>query len=179
MDAIRLVSAIIDTLSIVLNTATAFANLPYLRKLPPSSFLIVFICLCDAFHTLNDVITVCAHVLIPDATKSVCKTTAILSTLGGMSSILLCTGLILFRYLVIIHEISIPFWFAPSYTAVSFFIILALVSIPVFLSATNETYGVHPTGLICTVVWYKTDAVTRSCTRTRPFACAWSKSPLK
>ncbi|KAI8613994.1 hypothetical protein BC830DRAFT_1110035 [Chytriomyces sp. MP71] len=82
-------------------------------------------------------------------------------TIGAVASINQVTGLTAFRFLVIMHDAIIKKTYAILFTAISFTISAIVVFIPFLMKSEDRSFGLHPTHLTCTIVWYSHDPATR------------------
>ncbi|KAJ3232049.1 hypothetical protein HDU81_003340, partial [Chytriomyces hyalinus] len=149
-------------LSLILNSTIVFTNLPFLHKLPSSSFLIVFLCFGDCLTTSHVVALTMTHLIKGslEYDPQTCQIQAIFITFGALLSLGLCGGLTLFRYLVIVQGIDVSKKFAVYYLAVISIFFAAFCSLPFILGSQQATYAMHPSGINCTGFWHSRDPKT-------------------
>ncbi|KAI8614693.1 hypothetical protein BC830DRAFT_1126247 [Chytriomyces sp. MP71] len=145
-------------ISLILNLIVIYGNALHLRKLAPSSFLIYWICVCDA--TIN---AISLYIMVQQYSAgslgieaTLCQTLAFFTTLCGCSSIGLCAGLTFFRYLIVVREWNLSSKFVHCYVLTVFFLPSALLSIPFILHSENVTYGLSISNTMCAIQWQDT-----------------------
>ncbi|KAI8621270.1 hypothetical protein BC830DRAFT_1094943 [Chytriomyces sp. MP71] len=166
MDSSKFYSFSLDIVEVpilLLYSVIFIANIRQLRRLSPSSFLIFFLCLGDAIHSINEFIISLTLVLTGanDYNKQACQFQAAIITFGVIFSFCQGTGLTLIRYLAIVHNMKVRPHYAPTFTGASAAISAAVATLPFVLKSQDATYGLHPARTVCTVMWWQTDSETR------------------
>ncbi|KAJ3265042.1 hypothetical protein HDU77_006677 [Chytriomyces hyalinus] len=146
-------------LSLIINSAIVLTNIPFLGKLPSSSFLIVFLCFGDCLTTSNIVALTMTHLIknTLEYDAQTCQIQAVFITFGAILSLGLCGGLTLFRYLVIVQGIDITKKFAVGYVLWTSVLSAVFCSLPFMLGSQQASYAMHPSGINCTGVWHSRD----------------------
>ncbi|KAJ3237523.1 hypothetical protein HDU81_009337 [Chytriomyces hyalinus] len=129
-----------------------------LRKIAPSSFLVFWLCLFDVFAIGNN-LYITIHALVEggiDANPSWCQVHAFISVFGNLTSLLLCFGLTLFRYLIVVQQITPPNYFASFYLR-GILCLTALIAALPFMLHTTHTYILRPSSIYCGVQWSQHD----------------------
>ncbi|KAI8622680.1 hypothetical protein BC830DRAFT_271507 [Chytriomyces sp. MP71] len=151
------VTIVLESLSSILNLTVAVFNIRYIRKLPPSSVLIVLLCLSDFGFNANNLITSVIHLCLPDSyyDSQACQLQGAITTLMGLLSMGLVAGLTLFRYLMIVRGYHIQPTFTIIYIASLAGISTTIVVFPFVLGVADAVYGLQPTKIACTVAWHE------------------------
>ncbi|KAI8821207.1 hypothetical protein BJ741DRAFT_117933 [Chytriomyces cf. hyalinus JEL632] len=105
-----LIFSVVVSISALLNACILISNAPHLRRLPPSSFLIYWLCAYDSLVVINDLMVSAANLIHGHTNHfppDTCYLHGFLAMFGSFASLLLCLGLTLFRYLVIIKKTKI------------------------------------------------------------------------
>ncbi|KAJ3226586.1 hypothetical protein HDU81_007230 [Chytriomyces hyalinus] len=104
------VFAAVASTGLALNCFIIATTAPHLKKLPPSSFLIFWLCVFDGLAILNNAITPVSMLLQDTQAYSnlQCQVHAGLAVTFNVASLQTCFGLTLFRYLVIVHQVQLP-----------------------------------------------------------------------
>ncbi|KAI8611997.1 hypothetical protein BC830DRAFT_611917 [Chytriomyces sp. MP71] len=149
--------------TLVLYVLILLGNVLHLLRLSPSSFLIFFLCVGSFINTANELIVCASHLIsgVNSYDTRACLIQSVLVTFGCLLSITQGSGLTLLRYLSIVRKQKIHYSYVSIFTATSTAVCILLVTIPFILGSQNETYGMHPSGVVCTVLWFKTDIQTR------------------
>ncbi|KAJ3259641.1 hypothetical protein HDU77_001741 [Chytriomyces hyalinus] len=139
----------------LLNLIVTFPNLFHLHKLPPSSFLIVFLCLSDCLTSANVVAITTTHLIrkTPDYDIRLCQIQGALIIFSATLSMSICAGLTLFRYLVIVCSMNITKQFTVVYFIGAIFFSIAVSVLPFLLGSQIDSYVLQPTGVHCALAW--------------------------
>ncbi|KAI8838850.1 hypothetical protein BJ741DRAFT_600763 [Chytriomyces cf. hyalinus JEL632] len=146
-------------IGLMLNSFIVVSNAPYVKKLPPSSFLIFWLCTFDTLAILNNIIEP-IHMLAHNTSEynsRICQIHGAFAVTFNISSLQLCFGLTLFRYLVIVHQIQVPRVFPAVYTSCVAVISLAVGLLPFMLSSQGFTYDFGASNLYCAPDWTQQD----------------------
>ncbi|KAI8614688.1 hypothetical protein BC830DRAFT_361324 [Chytriomyces sp. MP71] len=151
------------TLALALNLMVLLGNAPHLRSLPPSSFLIFWLCVSDAGINTITIYLIAAQVLTNKLGVEVlqCQVLAFFTTLFALAGLCLCAGLTLFRYLVVVRQWNLSSNFAPVYVIGVFVAATLVVALPFTLGSADVTYGISSAYNICTVLWFDTHTETK------------------
>ncbi|KAI8834165.1 hypothetical protein BJ741DRAFT_244994 [Chytriomyces cf. hyalinus JEL632] len=141
--------------SFLLNFLVTFPNLLHLHKLPPSSFLIVFLCLSDCLTSANVVAITATHLIRQtlEYDTTMCQIQGALIIFSAVLSMSLCAGLTLFRYLVIVGNMNITKQFTVVYFIGAIFFSIVVSIFPFLLGSQSESYVLQPTGVHCAIAW--------------------------
>ncbi|TPX64112.1 hypothetical protein CcCBS67573_g08487 [Chytriomyces confervae] len=146
-------------IGLMLNSFIVLSNAPYVKKLPPSSFLIFWLCTFDTLAILNNIIEP-IHMLAHNTSEYnslICQIHGAFAVTFNISSLQLCFGLTLFRYLVIVHQIQVPRVFPAVYTCYVTLISLVVGLLPFMLSSQRFTYDFGASNLYCAPDWTQQD----------------------
>ncbi|KAI8845003.1 hypothetical protein BJ741DRAFT_644510, partial [Chytriomyces cf. hyalinus JEL632] len=133
-------STVFALLGIIGSTANLLVVLPnvrFLTKLAPSSFLVF-----------------CRDI---NFDVEACRFHAGVSVFGNISSILLCFGLTLFRYLIVVHQKDLPKNFATWYFLGVVFSATLVAIIPFIMGSQVQTYKMRPCNAHCAPDWSQRD----------------------
>ncbi|KAJ3048903.1 hypothetical protein HDU99_009044, partial [Rhizoclosmatium hyalinum] len=90
----------------------------------------------------------------------VCHLHGFMQIFGGTSSLLLCFGLTIFRYMVIVRQENLSTRAAPRFVCAVYFCATLVASLP-FLLNSPDTYALHPSQTYCCTDWTKRDVKSR------------------
>ncbi|KAJ3407549.1 hypothetical protein HDU80_008467 [Chytriomyces hyalinus] len=147
--------------AIVFNYAIVVLNLPYLHTLTPSSYLIFWLCFFDGTSILSDAFITISRLLHgADAEfgMKLCALQAAVIVFGQCSSLLMCFGLTLFRYIIIVRETELPKYFTTMYTFGVIASMCLVAALPFMLGTQNQSYILRPSGIYCAPDWRVRDS---------------------
>ncbi|KAI8822793.1 hypothetical protein BJ741DRAFT_635119 [Chytriomyces cf. hyalinus JEL632] len=150
----------------VLNLIVLVSSLLKLPKLTPSSFLQYFLCFCDGVVAAADAVIGCSsllkHLSLDRAGTflglRICSIHGTLQIFGGSSSLFLCLGLTIFRFMVICREAILTQRFAYFYVAATLSGSVLISTLPLMLGSAESTYMVQPSGVYCITDWTSKNA---------------------
>ncbi|KAI8611349.1 hypothetical protein BC830DRAFT_1141603 [Chytriomyces sp. MP71] len=150
------VAVIFMSILIALDLIVLVANALSLRKLPPSSFLIFWLCFCGAGTALNPLIIASTHLARDNLAfnNRQCQIHGFFTLVFALMSLCLCTGLTLFRYLVVVWEVNLFPQLAPVILAITIVTCSIVAGLPFLLNTADTTYVMLSTQILCTVAWY-------------------------
>ncbi|KAI8610305.1 hypothetical protein BC830DRAFT_760100 [Chytriomyces sp. MP71] len=151
------VALCITGIGIMNNATVVLSNFWYLRKLPPSSFLIVCLCLSDTLLLAN-YFTISATRLVRKNLfydSFTCQIQAFMITFGALNSLGTCAGLTLFRYLIIVHQYKVKRYFAIAYIATVACVCASVASIPFMIRAADRIYIMNGSNINCSIGWFQ------------------------
>ncbi|KAJ3400768.1 hypothetical protein CcCBS67573_g06996 [Chytriomyces confervae] len=153
----------IATIGILVNSIVIVPNVWRVRSLTPSSLLIVCLCCSDSLLLSNYLTLAATHLRRGDLEYNpiICQIHGFLITFGALWSLGLCTGLTLFRYIIIIHKKTVSHRFAYAYLFGTATFCALLAGLPFICNAGDRIYVLHQTHMNCTVAWSNTDTTTR------------------
>ncbi|KAJ3243235.1 hypothetical protein HDU78_000695 [Chytriomyces hyalinus] len=156
-------TTVIDSIGTLFNLILIVPNLWRVRSLTPSSLLIVCLCCSDALLLSNCLTLAATHLRRGDVEYDpiICQIHGFLITFCSLWSLGLCTGLTLFRYIIIIRKTSVSHQYAYMYLAGSAAFCAITAGLPFILSAGDRIYLMAQTHMNCTVAWSNTDTTTR------------------
>ncbi|KAJ3192931.1 hypothetical protein HDU82_003006, partial [Entophlyctis luteolus] len=136
-------------------------NITGIGHLPPSSFLIVWLCFFDGVIALNNLI-VSTKSLISGKSEgddpTNCSIHGFVTTFAAMTSVLLCFGITLFRYLAIVRRVNIKESHIGYLIAIVIFALLFTVP-PFPMNRGTVVYAVRPSQVHCAAAWYSKDYI--------------------
>ncbi|KAI8616657.1 hypothetical protein BC830DRAFT_1217786, partial [Chytriomyces sp. MP71] len=146
-------------LGLALNSVIVASSFKRLLRLSSSTFLTYFLCLSDALISAADAAIGIGSLAFGHSldSKTTCHLHAVIQILGGTSSLLLCLGLIIIRYLEIIQDYVITLRVAQIYTASVLCFAIFVVTLPFILNSAARTYTLHPSGVYCCTDWAAKD----------------------
>ncbi|KAJ3226836.1 hypothetical protein HDU78_010173 [Chytriomyces hyalinus] len=149
---------IILGVGLCLNLVVVVPNIGSLRKIAPSSFLVFWLCLFDVFAIANNLYITVQALLEGgiDNTPLLCQVHAFISVFGNTTSLLLCFGLTLFRYLIVVQQLNPPTFFASFYFLGILCLAAVIAALP-FMLQTTQTYILRPSSIYCGVQWSQHD----------------------
>ncbi|KAJ3224206.1 hypothetical protein HDU81_008700 [Chytriomyces hyalinus] len=141
------------------NLLVVIPNVLHVTKLAPSSFLVFWLCLFDSIAITNSAIISVSNLVTGGANydSASCRFHAAISVFGNISSILLCFGLTLFRYLIVVRQKELPKYFATSYLSGVVLIAALVSSLPFLMGSQEQTYNMRPCNGHCAPDWSKRD----------------------
>ncbi|KAJ3401513.1 hypothetical protein HDU80_005957 [Chytriomyces hyalinus] len=150
----------------LLNLLVLVSSLLTLHKLTPSSFLQYFLCFCDGVVAATDAVIGCSSLFMHRSLDRadtflglrVCSIHGTLQIFGGGSSLFLCLGLTIFRFMVICREAILTQRFAYFYVAATLSVSVLISTLPLMLGSAESTYAVQPSGLYCITDWTSKNA---------------------
>ncbi|KAJ3256039.1 hypothetical protein HDU77_003423 [Chytriomyces hyalinus] len=158
-----LIFSVVVSISALLNSYILISNAPHLRRLPPSSFLIYWLCAYDSLVVINDLMVSAANLIHGNTNHfppDTCYLHGFLAMFGSLASLLLCLGLTLFRYLVIIKKTKIRRVWAYLYLVLISAVAALASAMPFILGSQTWTYEMRPSNVYCAVAWYRHDPRT-------------------
>ncbi|KAI8620689.1 hypothetical protein BC830DRAFT_1164321 [Chytriomyces sp. MP71] len=166
-ERVRLIlGAVVTCLASVLNILVVLCNLTYLRNLPPSSVLIVSLCISDFIFNTNEAVTTLLHLSGQRIDESVSshlyQVQGAITTFAAILSILLVTGLTVFRYATVVLECNIRPQFTFIYISLCTATASLIVTFPFMIGQAGVVYVLHPTKISATVAWYDPEALWMS-----------------
>ncbi|KAI8834216.1 hypothetical protein BJ741DRAFT_246193 [Chytriomyces cf. hyalinus JEL632] len=153
----------VASIGIMINLLVIIPNLWRVRSLTPSSLLIVCLCCSDSLLLSNYLTLAATHLRRDDLEYNpiICQIHGFLITFGALWSLGLCTGLTLFRYIIIIRKKSVSHQFGHAYLLGTAAFCALVAGLPFICSAGDRIYIMHQTHINCTVAWFNTDITTR------------------
>ncbi|KAJ3249942.1 hypothetical protein HDU77_007256 [Chytriomyces hyalinus] len=150
----------------LLNLVVLVSSLLKLHKLTPSSFLQYSLCFCDGVVATADAVIGCSsllkHLSLDRAGTflglRICSIHGTLQIFGGSSSLFLCLGLTIFRFMVICREAILTQRFAYFYVAATLSGSVLISTLPLMLGSAESTYAVQPSGVYCITEWTSKNA---------------------
>ncbi|KAI8845106.1 hypothetical protein BJ741DRAFT_659207 [Chytriomyces cf. hyalinus JEL632] len=158
-----LIFSVVVSISALLNAYILISNAPHLHRLPPSSFLIYWLCTYDSLVVINDLMVSAANLIHGHTNHfppDTCYLHGFLAMFGSLASLLLCLGLTLFRYLVIIKKTKIRRVWAYLYLVLISVVAALASAMPFILGSQTWTYEMRPSNVYCAVAWYRHDPRT-------------------
>ncbi|KAI8614075.1 hypothetical protein BC830DRAFT_1129086 [Chytriomyces sp. MP71] len=152
-----ILSAAVSASGFCLSLTLFVCNVAFLGRLPPSSYLIVWLSLFDSGVAGNQFIYALIQLTNGNVSELHCRFLGFVEFASGITTLTLCMGLTLFRYLVIVHKHNISSRFAPRYVAATITTSCLVASLP-FILQHPEVYILHPTRLECNPNWAGRDA---------------------
>ncbi|KAJ3399448.1 hypothetical protein HDU80_007882 [Chytriomyces hyalinus] len=119
--------AIFGFIGTATNLLVVIPNAGYLTRIAPSSFLVFWLCFFDSIALTNSALVAASNLATGELNYDAasCRFHAGVSVFGNVSSILLCFGLTLFRYLIVVHQKDIPKNFVSIATITLCFVVYA------------------------------------------------------
>ncbi|KAI8845008.1 hypothetical protein BJ741DRAFT_703430, partial [Chytriomyces cf. hyalinus JEL632] len=111
-------------------------------------------CLFDSIAIANNLFITISNLVHGDVSHdtSLCQVHAYFAVFGNISSILLCMGLTLFRYLIIVHQRDVPVNSTTWYFLGSVLITGTISAVP-FIVNTRDTFILRPSNIHCAFKW--------------------------
>ncbi|TPX62749.1 hypothetical protein CcCBS67573_g08812 [Chytriomyces confervae] len=155
-------STVFALLGIIGSTANLLVVLPnvrYLTRIAPSSFLVFWLCLFDSVAVANSVVISLSNLASGEINFDAdsCRLNAGVAVFGNISSILLCFGLTLFRYLIVVHQKDLPKNFATWFLLGVVFSATLVAVLPFIMGSQEHTYKMRPCNAHCAPDWSQRD----------------------
>ncbi|KAI8836293.1 hypothetical protein BJ741DRAFT_664885 [Chytriomyces cf. hyalinus JEL632] len=149
----------------LLNLVILLSSLSKLHKLTPSSFLTYFLCFCDGIVTATDAVIGCSSLIMHRSLNRadyflglrICSIHGTLQIFGVSSSLFLCLGLTIFRFMIISREAILTQRFAYFYVAATLSGSVLISTLPFMLRSAESTYVLQPSGVYCITDWTSKD----------------------
>ncbi|KAJ3224209.1 hypothetical protein HDU81_008703 [Chytriomyces hyalinus] len=146
---------VITCLNFPLNLMIILPNVWYLWEIAPSSFLAFWLCLIDAISIANMGLIAILSLANETIEESpvICQLHACFTTFASLASILICFGLTLFRYLIVVQKRTLPRFFTTFYL-MGVFTVAGFVSTPPFMTGSADLYyTMRPSKAYCGPKW--------------------------
>ncbi|KAJ3248961.1 hypothetical protein HDU77_007915 [Chytriomyces hyalinus] len=163
LDALNLcfstIGAIVSVAGFIATLAAIIPNMQHIPKLAPSSFLVFWLCLFDCVTIANSGLISVTNLVTGEVggNSVLCQFRASVAVFGTISSLLLCFGLTLFRYLLVVHQKDLPRNFTTWYfMGVAVFSALVAV-LPFMMGSQEQTYIMRPCNAHCALDWSHRD----------------------
>ncbi|KAJ3244384.1 hypothetical protein HDU78_011035 [Chytriomyces hyalinus] len=155
-------SAVFTVLGLIGSTSNLLVVVPnawHVANLCPSSFLVFWLCLFDSVAIVNSGLVSAFNIIAGEISYNadICRFHAVVSVFGSVSSILLCFGLTLFRYLIVVHQRDLPKYFTTFYFlgVVAFSAVVSLL--PFMMGSQERIYILRPSNAHCAPDWSQRD----------------------
>ncbi|KAJ3399444.1 hypothetical protein HDU80_007878 [Chytriomyces hyalinus] len=139
----------------VTNLLLVSPNVRHLGKIAPSSFLVFWLSSIDSIVLLNTLliagVSLVTGELVPDSV--ICQLHASVAVFASIASILLCFGLTLFRYLIVVHQVSLPRNFSLGYVVTIVALASTVAALPFMMGPAEPFYGMRPSRVHCAPNW--------------------------
>ncbi|TPX68973.1 hypothetical protein CcCBS67573_g06998 [Chytriomyces confervae] len=157
------ITTVIAFIGILLNLILIVPNVWRARSLTPSSLLIVCLCCSDTLLLSNCLSLAATHLRRGDLEYNpiICQIHGFLITFCSLLSLGLCTGLTLFRYIIIVRKTPVLLQCAHAYLAGSAAFCALIAGLPFICNAGERIYIMAQTHMNCTVAWSNTDTTSR------------------
>ncbi|KAI8617444.1 hypothetical protein BC830DRAFT_1227584 [Chytriomyces sp. MP71] len=158
------IGVVVTSLGLLTNLIVISANIAHFRQLPPASVLILCLCVSDSLLLSNYVSIATTRLIRGNLSYDLatCQIQGALVTFGALTSLGLCAGLTLIRYLIIVQQYKLKPSFTPLYVASVTAFTALVASIPFMIGAADKIYVQQESRINCTVAWYNTDLATRA-----------------
>ncbi|KAJ3244807.1 hypothetical protein HDU77_009738 [Chytriomyces hyalinus] len=145
---------LVSSAGFISNLMIVLPNIYYLSKIAPSSFLVFWMCLFDSIAIANNLFITVSNLVYGEASHdtTLCQMHAYFAVFGNISSILLCMGLTLFRYLIIVHQRDLPVNSTTWYILGSVLITGTISALP-FIVNRRDTFILRPSNIHCAFKW--------------------------
>ncbi|TPX62748.1 hypothetical protein CcCBS67573_g08811 [Chytriomyces confervae] len=152
--------AIFGFIGTATNLLVVIPNAGYLTRIAPSSFLVFWLCFFDSIALTNSALVAASNLATGELNYDAasCRFHAGVSVFGNVSSILLCFGLTLFRYLIVVHQKDIPKNFVRFYVLGVVFSSAFVSSLPFMMGSQEQIYKMRPCNAHCSSDWSQHDA---------------------
>ncbi|TPX62752.1 hypothetical protein CcCBS67573_g08809 [Chytriomyces confervae] len=159
LDALNLcfstIGATVSGFGFITTLAAIIPNIQHIPKLAPSSFLVFWLCLFDCVTIVNTGLISVTNLVTGEVSGNsvLCQFRASVAVFGTISSLLLCFGLTLFRYLLVVHQKDLPRNFTTWYF-MGVVVFSALVAVlPFMVGSQEQTYIMRPCNAHCALDW--------------------------
>ncbi|KAJ3248962.1 hypothetical protein HDU77_007916 [Chytriomyces hyalinus] len=150
-----IVGVVITCLNLPLNLMIVLPNVWYLSEIAPSSFLAFWLCLIDAISIINmgliSILTLANGEM--DENPAICQLHATLTTFASLASILICFGLTLFRYLIVVKKRTLPRYFTSFYLLGVVVVAAVASTLPFMTQSADIYYTMRPSNAYCGPKW--------------------------
>ncbi|KAJ3248963.1 hypothetical protein HDU77_007917 [Chytriomyces hyalinus] len=145
---------LVSSAGFISNLVIVIPNIYFLSKIAPSSFLVFWMCLFDSIAIANNLFITISNLVYGEISHNttLCQIHAYFAVFGNISSILLCMGLTLFRYLIIVHQRDLPVNSTTWYFLGSVLITGTFSAAP-FILNTRDTFILRPSNIHCAFKW--------------------------
>ncbi|KAJ3237629.1 hypothetical protein HDU81_009179 [Chytriomyces hyalinus] len=145
----------------LLNLVILLSSLLKLHKLTPSSFLTYFLCFCDGVVAATDAVIGCSSLIVRRPLNRadsflgirICSIHGTLQIFGVSSSLFLCLGLTIFRFMIISREAILTQRFAYFYVGATLSGSVLISTLPFMLQSAESTYVLQPSEVYCITDW--------------------------
>ncbi|TPX62754.1 hypothetical protein CcCBS67573_g08810 [Chytriomyces confervae] len=153
------VFTLVGIIGFTTNLLVIIPNIRHVANIAPSSFLVFWLCLFDIVAIVNGGFVSALNLATGDIrydAKS-CRFHAAVAMFGSISSILLCFGLTLFRYLIVVHQRDLPKNFTTFYV-MGVVVFSAVVSLlPFMMGSQDQIYILRSSKAHCAPDWSQRD----------------------
>ncbi|KAJ3224205.1 hypothetical protein HDU81_008699 [Chytriomyces hyalinus] len=146
---------VVPCINLSLNLMIILPNILRLSEVAPSSFLAFCLCLIDAMSVANIGIISVLNIVNGEIKVHplVCQLQASFTVFGSLASILICFGLTLFRYLIVVQKRPLPRHFKTFYLLGVFFVAAVVATLPFMTQSANMYYTLRPSNVYCGPKW--------------------------
>ncbi|KAI8845007.1 hypothetical protein BJ741DRAFT_644513 [Chytriomyces cf. hyalinus JEL632] len=151
-------SAVLTTLLLagfVTNLLLVSPNVRHLAKIAPSSFLVFWLSSIDSIALLNTLLVAGVNLITGELVLDsvICQLHASVTVFASLASILLCFGLTLFRYLIVVYQVMLPRNFSLGYVVTIVSLASTVAALPFMMGSAEPFYIMLPSRVHCAPNW--------------------------
>ncbi|KAI8617825.1 hypothetical protein BC830DRAFT_1166677 [Chytriomyces sp. MP71] len=161
-ESYSIVITVFTGLATVLNLLVLATNVAKVRSLSANSVMSLWLCLVDFFPAAFDV-TFSIRALIVreiDTSRVRCFLHGFIYLSGSLFGLLVCLGLTILRYKIIVHKMKLTKKFVAGYVSGAAFLAATVAALPFLLQSADKSYALSPSRQYCIINWTGRDAPT-------------------